>query len=77
VKQDQKMSAAEGVTERVSGEEMEGVIPEATWPEALPHPEEEHFLSVVCQPDWLWWALHAKVEGDNFFRITTLWKYVY
>jgi len=66
------------------------IIPKAKWPESLPHPAEEHFLSIVCQPDWLWWVLHEKVsmmitregEGrsgessDTFFRMSTLWKYV-
>lgn len=54
---------------------------DTTWPEALPHPEEERFLSVICEKQALWWCLHTKDSDDIDSRsypwkAAVFWKYV-
>ncbi|GAX09523.1 hypothetical protein FisN_16Lh216 [Fistulifera solaris] len=44
----------------------------ATWPEALPHPEETEILSVVVYPDCMRWGLHVRVH--DHFRVKCWWK---
>lgn len=42
----------------------EVTIPEATWPEAMPHPQQELIFTVSCGNTHYYWAMHTGPSSE-------------